>query len=209
MPSVDGLITSAGIGERSFRQRSRERTSSPLLEPGLCETDCGRMTSRACTNSAASVAGNITPGESWPKASRGFAWSMESRSGLTSTSRVGDRNPDRVRISEPLTPSFRVVSIRDELNFSGPSNSIRLETDTDAGSATRNVSVSTGWGFYLARKARQDGFVRNSLGNLIVPSNGSTRGTTKGVGRLWKLHGRRIRTFPCTSTTFLCVQRAV
>jgi len=37
---------------------------------------------------------------------------------LTSTLRVGT-GTDRVRISEPLTPSFRVVSIRDAHNFSG------------------------------------------------------------------------------------------
>src|SRR6267378_7639594 len=36
----------------------------------------------------------------------------------TSTWRVGTRT-DRVRISEPLTPSFRVVSIRDVQDFSG------------------------------------------------------------------------------------------
>src|ERR1700681_4375494 len=39
-------------------------------------------------------------------------------SGLTSTLQVGT-GTDRVRISEPSTPSFRVVSIRDAHNFSG------------------------------------------------------------------------------------------
>src|SRR6266446_483836 len=88
------------------------------LEPGSGEMDCGRTTSRACANSGTSVQATFTPGESWPKHRADSLVDGIPASGLTSTSRVGT-GTDRVRISEPLTPSFRVVSIRDELNLSG------------------------------------------------------------------------------------------
>src|SRR4029077_17289000 len=88
-----------------------------LLEPGSGEMDCGRTTSRACTNSVASVQATFAPGGAWSKHRADSLVDGIPASGLTLTLRVGT-GTDRVRISEPLTPSFRVASIRDAHNFS-------------------------------------------------------------------------------------------
>src|SRR4029077_14214484 len=88
------------------------------LEPDVGEMDCGRTTSRACTNLAASVEAAFAPGEAWSKHRADSLVDGIPASGLTSTLRVGT-GTDRVRISEPLTPSFRVASIRVAHNFSG------------------------------------------------------------------------------------------
>src|SRR6266403_3184428 len=112
------LTTSAGICKTQASTKESRTNFVTLSEPGSGEMDCGRTTSRACTNSADSVQATFAPGESWPKRRADSLVDGIPASGLTSTSRVGT-GTDRVRISEPLTPSFRVVSIRDELNFSG------------------------------------------------------------------------------------------
>src|SRR5882757_6105985 len=112
------LITSAGISETPALTKVSPTNCVIPLEPGSGEMDCGRTTSRACTNSAASVQATFAPGESWPKHRADSLVDGIPASRLTSTLRVGT-GTGRVRISEPLTPSFRVVSIRDELNFSG------------------------------------------------------------------------------------------
>src|ERR1700758_1567434 len=112
------LTTSAGIGKTQASTKESRTNFDTLWEPGSGEMDCGRTTSRACTNSADSVQATFAPGESWPKHRADSLVGGIPASGLTSTSRVGT-GTDRVRISEPLTPSFRVVSIRDAHNFSG------------------------------------------------------------------------------------------
>jgi len=111
------LTTSAGICETPASTKVSRTNFVTLLEPGSGEMDCGRTTSRACTNLAASVQATFAPGESWPKHRADSLVAGLPASGLTSTLRVGT-GTDRVRISEPLTPSFRVVSIRDARNFS-------------------------------------------------------------------------------------------
>src|SRR5882762_9610688 len=86
------LTTSAGIGKTQASTKESRTNFVTLLEPGSGETDCGRMTSRECANSAASVQATFTPGESWPKHRADSLVDGIPASGLTSTSRVGDRN---------------------------------------------------------------------------------------------------------------------
>src|SRR5579864_1156375 len=112
------LTTSAGISKTQASTKASQTNFVTLWEPGSGEMDCGRTTSKACTNSADSVQATFAPGESWPKPRADSLVDGIPASRLTSTSRVGT-GTDRVRISEPLTPSFRVVSIRDAHNFSG------------------------------------------------------------------------------------------
>src|SRR6266404_1601068 len=106
------LTTSAGIGETPPSTKVWPTNCVIPLESGSGEMDCGRTTSRACTNSVVSVQATFAPGEAWSKHRADSLVDGIPASGLTSTSRVGT-GTDRVRISEPLTPSFRVVSIRD------------------------------------------------------------------------------------------------
>lgn len=110
--------TSAGIGETPASTKVSPTNCVMPLEPGSGEMDCGRTTSRACTNSAASAQATFAPGGAWSKYREDSLVDGIPASGLTSMSRV-ETGTDQVRISEPLTPSFRVVSIRDAHNFSG------------------------------------------------------------------------------------------
>jgi len=112
------FITSAGICETPASTKVSPTNCVIPLEPGSGEMDYGPTTSRACTNSAASVQATFAPGEAWSKPRADSLVSGIPESRWTSTLRVGT-GTDRVRISEPLTPSFRVVSIRDAHNFSG------------------------------------------------------------------------------------------
>src|SRR5258708_360278 len=111
------FITSAGICETLASTKVSPTNCVIPLEPGSGEMDCGRTTWRACTNSAASVQARFAPGEAWSKPRADSLVDGIPASRLTSTLRVGT-GTDQVRISEPLTPSFRVVSIRDAHNFS-------------------------------------------------------------------------------------------
>src|SRR6266478_7096595 len=112
------LITSAGIGETPASTKVSPTNCAIPLEPGSGEMDCGRTTSRVCTNSAASAQATLAHGEAWSKHRADSLVNGIPALRLTSTWRVGT-GTDRVRISEPLTPSFRVVSIPDGHNFSG------------------------------------------------------------------------------------------
>src|SRR5580700_1795496 len=112
------LITSAGIGETPASTKVSPTNCAIPLEQGSGEMDCGRTTSRACINSEASAQATFAPGEAWSKHRADSLVDGIPASGLTSTLRVGT-GTDRVLISEPLTPSFRVESIRDAHNFSG------------------------------------------------------------------------------------------
>src|SRR5580704_15854786 len=112
------LTTLAGICKTQASTKEARTNFVTLLAPGSGEMDCGCTTSRACTNSADSVRETFAPGESWPKHRADSPVDGIPASGLTSTLRVGT-GTDRVRISERLTLSFRVVSIRDAHNFSG------------------------------------------------------------------------------------------
>src|ERR1700730_246442 len=106
------FITSAGICETPASTKVSPTNCVIPLEPGFGEMDCGRTTSRACTNSAVSAQATFAPGEAWSKYRADSLVNGIRALRLTSTWRVGT-GTDRVRISEPLTPSFRVVSIRD------------------------------------------------------------------------------------------------
>src|ERR1700719_1179963 len=112
------FITSAGIRETPASTKVSPTNCVIPLEPGSSEMDYGSTTSRACTNSAASAQATFVPGEAWSKHPADSLVNGIPASRLTSTLPVGTRT-DRVRISEPLTPSFRVVSIRDAHNFLG------------------------------------------------------------------------------------------
>src|SRR4029077_2773669 len=112
------FITSAGICETPASTKVSPTNCVIPLEPGSGEMDYGPTTSRACTNSAASTQATFAPGGAWPKPLADSLVDGIPASGLTSTLQVGT-GTDRVRVSEPLTPSFRVVSIRDAHNFSG------------------------------------------------------------------------------------------
>src|SRR4029077_1597202 len=138
-----------------------------LWEPGSGEMDCGRTTSRACTNSADSVQATFAPGESWPKP-RGFAGRWNPRVKIDFDVASGDRN----RLSPNLgtfNSFFQSGEYSGRAQLLGPSNSIRLEPTLTL-APRRNVSISTGWGFYW-RESEQDGLY-GIPGNLIVPSNG-------------------------------------
>src|SRR5580704_5588292 len=112
------LTTSAGIGKTQASTKVSLTNCVIPWGPGSGEMDCGRMTSRACTNLAASAEAAFAPGEAWSKHRVDLLVDGIPASGLTSTLRV-ETGTDRVRILEPLTPSFRVVSIRDAHNCSG------------------------------------------------------------------------------------------
>src|SRR5580704_1995805 len=112
------FITSAGTCETPASTKVSPTNCVIPLEPGSGEMDYGPTTSRACTNSAASVPATFAPGEAWLKHRVDSLVEGIHASGLTSTLRVGT-GTDRVRISEPLIPYFRVVSTRDAHNFSG------------------------------------------------------------------------------------------
>src|SRR5579863_9368110 len=112
------LITSAGICETPASTKVSPTNCAIPLEPGSGEMACGRMTARACTNSAASVQAIFAPGEAWSKPRADSLVDGIPASKLTSTLRVGTRT-DRARISGPLIPSFKVVSIQDAHNFLG------------------------------------------------------------------------------------------
>src|SRR4029077_3412470 len=112
------LIISAGICETPASTKVSPTNCVIPLGPGSGEMACGLTTLRACTNSAALVQATFAPGEVWSKPRADSLVNGIPASRLTSTLRVGT-GTDRVRISEPLTPSFRVVSIRDVHNFSG------------------------------------------------------------------------------------------
>src|ERR1700692_2257969 len=105
------LITSAGICETPASTKVSPTNCVIPLEPGSGEMDFGRTTSRARTNSAASVQATFAPGEAWSKHPADSLVHGIPASRLTSTLQVGT-GTDRVRISEPLTPSSRAVSIR-------------------------------------------------------------------------------------------------
>src|ERR1700758_5849186 len=61
------LTTSAGICKTQASTKESRTNFVTLWEPGSGEMDCGRTTSRACTNSADSVQATFAPGEAWPK----------------------------------------------------------------------------------------------------------------------------------------------
>ncbi len=112
------IFDSGGIGETQSSTKVSPMNCVIPLEPGSGEMDCGHTASRACINLVASVQATFAPGEVWSKHRADSLVDGLPASRLTSTLRVGT-GTDRVRISEPLTPSFRVVSIRDAHNFSG------------------------------------------------------------------------------------------
>src|SRR4029077_6042667 len=111
------LTTSAGIGKTQASTKASRTNFVTLLAQGSGEMDCGPTSSRAGTNSAASVQATFAPGEAWSKHRADSLFDGIPASGLTSLLLV-DTGTDRVRILELLTPSFRVVSIRDAHNCS-------------------------------------------------------------------------------------------
>ena len=112
------FTTLAWISKTQATTRASRTNFVTLLEPGSGEVDCGLTRPRACTNLAASVQAAFAPGEAWSKHRADSRLDGIPASRLTSTLRLGT-GTDRVRISGPLTPSFRVVSIRDAHNCSG------------------------------------------------------------------------------------------
>jgi hypothetical protein len=100
--------------------------------------------------------------------SRGFAGRWNPRVKIDFDVASGDRN----RLSPNLgtfNSFFQSGEYSGRAQLLGPSNSIRLEPTLTL-APRRNVSVSTGWGFYW-RESEQDGLY-GIPGNLIVPSNG-------------------------------------
>src|ERR1700752_4007823 len=61
------LTTSAGTCETPASTKVSPTNCVIPLEPDSGEMDCGRTTSRACTNSAALVQATFAPGEAWSK----------------------------------------------------------------------------------------------------------------------------------------------
>src|SRR6266446_906180 len=117
-PHQSTFTTLAGISKTQASTRASRTNFVTLLEPGSCEMDSGLTRPRACTNSAALVQATFAPGGAWSKHRADSRLDGIPASRSTSTWRVGT-GTDRVRISEPLTHSFRVVSIRDVQDFSG------------------------------------------------------------------------------------------
>src|SRR5579863_3523247 len=83
------LTTSAGICKTQASTKESRTNFVTLWEPGSGEMDCGRTTSRACTNSADSVQATFAPGEPWPKPRADSLVDGIPASRLTSTLRVG------------------------------------------------------------------------------------------------------------------------
>jgi hypothetical protein len=113
-------------------------------------------------------AGNIRAWRVVAEASRGFAGRWNPRVKIDFDVASGDRN----RLSPNLgtfNSFFQSGEYSGRAQLLGPSNSIRLEPTLTL-APRRNVSVSTGWGFYW-RESDQDGLY-GIPGNLIVPSNG-------------------------------------
>ena len=113
-------------------------------------------------------AGNIRAWRAVAEASRGFAGRWNPRVKIDFDVASGDRN----RLSPNLgtfNSFFQSGEYSGRAQLLGPSNSLRLEPTLTL-APRRNVSVSTGWGFYW-RESEQDGLY-GIPGNLIVPSNG-------------------------------------
>jgi hypothetical protein len=112
--------------------------------------------------------GNIRAWRGVAEASRGFAGRWNPRIKIDFDDASGDRN-----LSSPTLGTFNSFfqsgDYSGRAQLLGASNSIRLEPTLTL-APRRNVSVSTGWGFYW-RQSVQDGLY-GIPGNLIVPSNG-------------------------------------
>ena len=80
----------------------------------------------------------------------------------------GDRNRSSPNLGT-FDSFFQSGEYSGRAQLLGASNSIRLEPTLTL-SPRRNISVSTGWGFYW-RESEQDGLY-GIPGNLIIPSNG-------------------------------------
>jgi hypothetical protein len=112
--------------------------------------------------------GNIRAWRGVAEASRGFAGRWNPRIKIDFDDASGDRN-----LSSPTLGTFNSFfqsgDYSGRAQLLGASNSIRLEPTLTL-APRRNVSVSTGWGFYW-RESVQDGLY-GIPGNLIIPSNG-------------------------------------
>ena len=113
-------------------------------------------------------AGNIRAWRGVVEASRGFAGRWNPRVKIDFDVASGDRNRSSPNLGT-FNSFFQSGEYSGRAQLLGPSNSIRLEPTLTL-APRRNVSVSTGWGFYW-RESEQDGLY-GIPGNLIVPSNG-------------------------------------
>jgi hypothetical protein len=113
-------------------------------------------------------AGNISAWRGVVEASRGFAGRWDPRVRIDFDVASGDRNRSSPNLGT-FNSFFQSGEYSGRAQLLGPSNSIRLEPTLTL-APRRNVSVSTGWGFYW-RESEQDGLY-GIPGNLIVPSNG-------------------------------------
>jgi len=113
-------------------------------------------------------AGNIRAWRGVVEASRGFAGRWNPRVRINFDVASGDRNRSSPNLGT-FNSFFQSGEYSGRAQLLGPSNSIRLEPTLTL-APRRNVTVSTGWGFYW-RESEQDGLY-GIPGNLIVPSNG-------------------------------------
>jgi len=111
-------------------------------------------------------AGNIRAWRGVVEASRGFAARWNPRVKIDFDVASGDRNRSSANLGT-FNSFFQSGEYSGRAGLLGASNSIRLEPTLTL-APRRNVSVSTGWGFYW-RETRQDGLY-GIPGNLIVPS---------------------------------------
>jgi len=113
-------------------------------------------------------AGNIRAWRGVAEASRGFVGRWNPRVKIDFDVASGDGNRSSPNLGT-FNSFFQSGEYSGRAQLLGPSNSIRLEPTLTL-APRRNVSVSTGWGFYW-RESEQDGLY-GIPGNLIVPSNG-------------------------------------
>ena len=113
-------------------------------------------------------AGNIRAWRGVVEASREFAARWNPRAKIDFDVASGDRNRSSPNLGT-FNSFFQSGEYSGRAGLLGASNSIRLEPTLTL-APRRNISVSTGWGFYW-RESAQDGLY-GIPGNLIVPSNG-------------------------------------
>ena len=113
-------------------------------------------------------AGSIRAWRGVVEASRGFSGRWNPRVKIDFDVASGDQNRSSPNLGT-FNSFFQSGEYSGRAQLLGASNSIRLEPTLTL-APRRNVSVSTGWGFFW-RESGQDGLY-GIPGNLIVPSNG-------------------------------------
>ncbi len=158
-----GLDQENAVFDKGVANELRHTVGARLLRDGLRAYEAEGMYQFGSFG-----AGNIRAWRGVVEASRGFAARWNPRVKIDFDVASGDRNRSSPNLGT-FNSFFQSGEYSGRAGLLGTSNSIRLEPTLTL-APRRNVSVSTGWGFYW-RESEQDGLY-GIPGNLIVPSNG-------------------------------------